>query len=111
MQAGLANGDGSIILRTVIALFSCVQAVEKGLIKEVSVRLDSCFIKGDFTRWRKATEKFKEHGYAQLRHKKRLTHLALMHVHSDVMDSLDIGSLMRSFISANPERKATFGVA
>lgn len=38
------------------------------------------------------------------------THLALMHVHGDVLDRLDIGSLMRSFISVNPERKATFGV-
>ena len=41
---------------------------------------------------------------------KRLTHLALMHVHGHILDSLDIDSLMRSFISANPERKATFGV-
>lgn len=41
---------------------------------------------------------------------KRLTYLALMHVHGDIVDSLDIGSLMRSFISSNPERKATFGV-
>ncbi|CAL8310614.1 unnamed protein product [Gadus morhua 'NCC'] len=41
---------------------------------------------------------------------KRLTHLALMHMHGHILDSLDIDSLMRSFISANPERKATFGV-
>lgn len=41
---------------------------------------------------------------------KRLMHLGLMIVHGDVLDSLDIGSPMRSFISANPEGKATFGV-
>lgn len=41
---------------------------------------------------------------------KRLTHLALMHVHGDVLDRQDTGSLMSSFISINPERKATFGV-
>lgn len=33
-----------------------------------------------------------------------------MHVHGDVLDSLHIGRPMRSLISANPERKATFGV-
>uniref|UniRef100_A0A1A8UJL7 Uncharacterized protein n=1 Tax=Nothobranchius furzeri TaxID=105023 RepID=A0A1A8UJL7_NOTFU len=37
----------------------------------------------------------------------RLTYLALMQVHEEILDSLDIGSLIRSFISANPERKAT----
>ncbi|KAF4104258.1 hypothetical protein G5714_015245 [Onychostoma macrolepis] len=41
---------------------------------------------------------------------KRLTHLALMHVHGDILDSLDIDALMRDFISTNPERKATFRV-
>ncbi len=41
---------------------------------------------------------------------KLLPHLALMHVHGDILDSLDIDALMRDFISINPERKATFGV-
>lgn len=36
--------------------------------------------------------------------------LVLMLVHEDDLDNLDIGSLMRSFISTNPERKATFRV-
>ena len=40
---------------------------------------------------------------------KRLTHLALMQVHSNILDRLDIGSLVRSFIRHTPERKATFG--
>uniref|UniRef100_A0A8C1YNY7 Uncharacterized protein n=1 Tax=Cyprinus carpio TaxID=7962 RepID=A0A8C1YNY7_CYPCA len=40
---------------------------------------------------------------------KRLTHLALMHIHSDILDRLDIPSLVRSFISNTPERKAMFG--
>lgn len=38
----------------------------KGLINEESVRLDSCFVKGGFTNWRKATEKFKEHEKSKL---------------------------------------------
>ena len=41
---------------------------------------------------------------------KRLTHLTLMHVHSDIVDSLDIHDMMREFISVNPERKSTFGI-
>ena len=41
---------------------------------------------------------------------KRLTHLTLMHVHSDIMDGLDIHAMMREFISVNPERKSTFGI-
>lgn len=28
--------------------------------KEKSAQVDSCFVKGGFTNWRKATEKFKE---------------------------------------------------
>lgn len=40
---------------------------------------------------------------------KRLTHLALMHIHSDILDRLDIPSLVQSFIGNTPERKATFG--
>ncbi|KAL0154385.1 hypothetical protein M9458_050351 [Cirrhinus mrigala] len=42
-------------------IFSCVKAVEKRLINEDSVRFDSSFVKGGFTNWRKATEKFNEH--------------------------------------------------
>lgn len=41
---------------------------------------------------------------------KRLTHLALMHVHTDILNSLDIHALMRAFITTTPERKATFGL-
>jgi hypothetical protein len=40
--------------------------VEKCLINEESVRFDSCFVKGGFTNWRKATEKFKEHEKSHL---------------------------------------------
>lgn len=40
---------------------------------------------------------------------KRLTHLALMHIHSDILDRLDIPSLVRSFIRNTAERKAMFG--
>jgi len=49
-----------------VVCFSSVKAVEKGLIKEESVQLDSCFVKGSFTNWRKATEKFKEHEKSKL---------------------------------------------
>lgn len=38
----------------------------KGLIKEENVLLDSCFVKGGFTNWQKATEKFKEHEKSKL---------------------------------------------
>ena len=41
---------------------------------------------------------------------RRLTHLALLHLHQDILDTVDIHALMREFISAAPERKATFGV-
>ncbi|KAF3832689.1 hypothetical protein F7725_026354 [Dissostichus mawsoni] len=37
---------------------------------------------------------------------KRLTHLTLMHVHSNILDNVDVSALMRVFISATPERKA-----
>lgn len=40
---------------------------------------------------------------------KRLTHLSLMHAHTAILNSLDIRSLMRDFISTNPERTSTFG--
>uniref|UniRef100_A0A8C1ZL55 Uncharacterized protein n=1 Tax=Cyprinus carpio TaxID=7962 RepID=A0A8C1ZL55_CYPCA len=41
---------------------------------------------------------------------KRLTHLSLMNVHTDILNALDIHSLMRDFIYSAPERQATFGV-
>ncbi|KAM3842253.1 trace amine-associated receptor 13c-like [Diretmus argenteus] len=41
---------------------------------------------------------------------KRLTHLTIMHVHSDIVDTLDIHALMREFISITPERKSIFGM-
>ena len=40
---------------------------------------------------------------------KRLTHLALMHAHCDILDKVDIACLVKSFISNTPERKSTFG--
>lgn len=40
---------------------------------------------------------------------KRLTHLAAMHIHSHILDRVDVPSLVRSFIGNTPERKATFG--
>ncbi|XP_026064667.1 uncharacterized protein LOC113047492 [Carassius auratus] len=39
---------------------------------------------------------------------KRLTHLVLMHIHSEILDRLDIPSLVRSFISNTPECKVHF---
>lgn len=38
---------------------------------------------------------------------KRLTHLSLMHAHTDILNSLDIRPLMRDFISTTPERTST----
>lgn len=49
-----------------VVCFSCVQAVGKGLIKEESVWLDSCLVRGGFTNWQKAKEKFKEHEKTKL---------------------------------------------
>ncbi|KAL0149948.1 hypothetical protein M9458_054780, partial [Cirrhinus mrigala] len=49
-----------------VVCFSCVKAVEKRLINEDSVRFDSSFVKGGFTNWRKATEKFNEHEKSKL---------------------------------------------
>ncbi len=39
-----------------VVCFSCVKAVEKGLLNEENIRLGSGFVKGSFTNWRKATE-------------------------------------------------------
>ncbi|KAE8296828.1 Zinc finger MYM-type protein 1 [Larimichthys crocea] len=43
---------------------------------------------------------------------RRLTHLALLHMHQDILDldTLDVHALMTEFISTTPERKTTFGV-
>ena len=41
---------------------------------------------------------------------RRLTHLALLHMHQDILDTLDVPALMTEFISTTPERKTTFGV-
>ena len=41
---------------------------------------------------------------------RRLTHLTLLHVHSDILDRMDIQPLMKRFIDNTPERKSTFGV-
>ena len=40
----------------------------------------------------------------------RLTHLALMHVHPDILKKVDIHGLMRTFISTTSERRTTFGL-
>lgn len=55
-------------MRMVIALFvsAVSKAVEKGLIKEERLWLDSCLVKGGFTNWQKAKEKFKEHEKTKL---------------------------------------------
>ena len=37
----------------------------------------------------------------------RLTHTALMHVHSTVLDEIDLSNLLQKFISKTAERKAT----
>lgn len=49
-----------------VVCFRCVKAVEKGLINEESVQLDSCVAKEGLTNWQKATEKFKEHEKSML---------------------------------------------
>jgi len=41
---------------------------------------------------------------------RRLTHLTLLHVHSDILNRMDIQPLMKRFIDNTPERKSTFGV-
>ena len=41
---------------------------------------------------------------------KRLTHTSLMHVHQETLDSLDVASLMSTFVSKTAERRAVFGV-
>ena len=41
---------------------------------------------------------------------RRLTHLALLHIHQDILDTLDVPALMTELISTTPERKTTFGV-
>lgn len=41
---------------------------------------------------------------------KRLTHTALLHVHQDILDRLDIKPLMQIFVQHTTERKSTFGI-
>ncbi|KAK0153293.1 Zinc finger MYM-type protein 1 [Merluccius polli] len=41
---------------------------------------------------------------------RRLTHMALLHVHKDILDDLDLQVHIDDFISRTPERKSTFGV-
>ncbi|QQP51189.1 Zinc finger MYM-type protein 1, partial [Caligus rogercresseyi] len=41
--------------------YICVSAVEKSLIQEEKKRADAVFIRGGFSNWRKATNKFREH--------------------------------------------------
>ena len=41
---------------------------------------------------------------------KRLTHTSLMHVHQEILDSLDVARLMSTFVSKTAERRAVFGV-
>lgn len=42
--------------------------------------------------------------------KRRLTHMVLLHVHGDVLDNINIHSIMQEFVRSTPERKSTFGV-
>jgi hypothetical protein len=39
----------------------------------------------------------------------RLTHVSLLHVHKDLLDELDVTSVMREFVSKTPERRSVFG--
>ena len=41
---------------------------------------------------------------------KRLTQTSLMHVHQEILDSLDVARLMSTFVSKTAERRAVFGV-
>ena len=41
---------------------------------------------------------------------KRLSDLALLHVHADKVDQLDMAERMQFFINTNEERRKTFGV-
>ena len=41
--------------------------------------------------------------------KRRLTNLALAHVHQDILDNLDFRRLQHDFIQRNAERKSVFG--
>lgn len=49
-------------------------------------------------------------GYTHQWQKKRKTHFAFTHTHWDILNSLDIDAIMRTFISTDLYRKATFGV-
>ena len=41
---------------------------------------------------------------------KRLTRTSQMHVHQEILDSLDVARLMSTFVSTTEERQAVFGV-
>ena len=39
----------------------------------------------------------------------RLTHLALMNAHKEILDAINVQCLMREFVSRTSERRSTFG--
>ncbi|KAL2098343.1 hypothetical protein ACEWY4_007550 [Coilia grayii] len=41
---------------------------------------------------------------------RRLTHMALLHIHKNVLDGLNLHEIIGEFIGQTPERKSTFGV-
>ena len=41
---------------------------------------------------------------------KRLTHLALMSIHSDILDTVDMNYMIRQFCLKTPERHRVFGI-
>ncbi len=103
-------------LRTVQELglyVSNLQPQTRGLFKEVEKLLQLCFCLPVSTA-------SSERSFSALRclktwlrnsvTQKRLTHMALLHVHRDILDHINVQDLMREFISVTPERKAMFGV-
>ena len=41
---------------------------------------------------------------------KRLTHAALLHIHRELLDNIDMKSVMADIISKTPERRSVIGI-
>ena len=96
----------------VAEFISALHPQTRGLFKEVEAFIELCLCLP-------VSAALSERSFSTLRRlktwmrstmsQKRLTHLAVMHIHRHILDRVDVPSLVRSFIGNMPECKATFG--
>lgn len=77
-----------------VVCFTCAQEAEKGLMKDQSVQVDSCSVKGGFTNWPKATEKFKEQEKSPVHNEALLLRLPARPEHSQTCPGTGVQHLL-----------------